>query len=214
MLGRVWKEGECPLHPGLPPPPSGAPMPSLGGLTQASSGMWGGGHSSSLFIISYVTGVMKHGTLYQARLGMCERWSLPIRAPHGNEQVGQEASSRFLQTSLERGAEAGLGSAGGGQPAVIACYLWEPRGRKGAGFGAPCTTAGWDQLWLQGGLGHSWSCHNIDPGGDNIQRAWSPSRIRRGMSPEKMPGPQGDQTKWGFNRSLPAQISWVIGSRS
>lgn len=152
--------------------------------------------------------------VYQARLGMCERWSLPIKAPHGNEQVGQEPSSRFLQTSLERGAEAGLGSAGGGQPAMIACYLWEPRGRKGAGFGAPCTTAGSDQLWLQGGLGHSWSCHNIDPGGDNIQRAWSPSRIRRGMSPEKIPGPQGDQTKWGFNRSLPAQISWVIGSRS
>ena len=85
----------------------------------------------------------------------------------------------------------GWTQAGGGQPAVIACYLWEPRGRKGAGFGAPCTTAGSDQLWLQGGLGHSWSCHNIDPGGDNIQRAWSPSRIRRGMSPEKIPGPQG-----------------------
>lgn len=119
-----------------------------------------------------------------------------VRTPLGIDQVGQ-GHPLHLRDQPGMKVQAGLGS-GKRQAASCDYPLHSLEVEKELGLGPLCCSRLRSAL-AQGGLGHSWSCHNIDLGGDNIQRAWSPSRIRRGMSPEKIPGPQGgSKTNGGF----------------
>lgn len=195
-------------------------MSPCGGLTQASPGPRGGGHSSPLFVISYVTEYYETHNLVPGRARNWGKRTLPGRTSCWVSRWAQAPPTGAtcrpawkVESRLDWPAH-WVGSTVAGKKMKEAQWIWQeaagplwdsqasPGGRKPNLSPLPiqpppsrpssCVTPGPDQLWLQGGLGHSWSCHNIDPRGDNIQRVRSPSRTRRGVSPEKILGaPRG-----------------------
>lgn len=144
---------------------------------------------------------------YFLRNGCYETWGLVPGTTGSMRKVAPAREScprrprRPTWEGVGGAGQAGLWPEGAGLRVAAPFCLREPPGRKGAGFGGP---------WLQGG--------RVTAGVVTIltqeEITSKAQATRRGMSSEKIPGPQGDQTKWDFNRSLPAQISRVIGSRS
>ena len=67
-------------------------------------------------------GVMKHGTLYQARLGIYGRWSLPVRTPVGMLTRWARSHPATGRPAGNGGVHAGLGS-GKRQAASCDCPL-------------------------------------------------------------------------------------------
>lgn len=111
---------------------------------------------------------MKHAILYQAQLGMWEKWSLPVKASHGMNRWDWDPSGD-LQTSRKSEVQARLGSGAAvcdrkkgekkdSGPWDVAQPLWEPQGEKELGLGPSAalrqaqTSSGSRVAWVTAGV--------------------------------------------------------------